>query len=61
MTSIRARMGTLEVGDEHLRSNRNGGGRWRAFGLEWIRLGWETSICARINMVEADDEHSGSN
>ena len=39
------------------------------FGLEWIRLRWETSICARMDMVEAGteigderggDERSGS-
>ena len=36
--------------------------KWRwAFGLEWTRWKWETSICAQIDMVEADGERSSSN
>ena len=31
MTSVRAWMDMVEVGDEHLRSNRHGGGGWQAF------------------------------
>ena len=85
-TGVRARMDTVEVGDERLRSNRHGGGGWRVFELEWTwwrwsgwgsnghdgggrqafglnlrRWRWETSVCARVDMVEVDGERVGSN